>query len=306
MDTSRRVIGQFRGAWEFLSNFYRSPLTWEGIEYPTAEHAFQAGKTTSKADRRRVAAAGSPGEAKGRGRSLSLRPGWDERVRFEVMAAVLRAKFAHSDLHNRLLATGESELVEGNTWHDQVWGNCLCGSPACATPGQNHLGRLLVELRHELINQPQLTSHNTTLEEEVATSTKKNDDLLADLDADTPDGVIDLLGEIDEDDDAEAWRPEPGDGIQGTVLVRKTTTSDYVSDVIPVVVLQTPTGKKFRIIGYHKVLRDEITEIDPQPGDLFGCKYFGKKENKKGTGAYEHYKAAGRKATVTAGTKAPF
>jgi hypothetical protein len=141
----------------------------------------------------------------------------------------------------------------------------------------------------------------------VATSTtKKKDsaDLLAELDTDSGE-VIDLLGEIGEGDDAAAWRPEVGEGIQGTVTARQTTTSDYVSDTIPVVVLDTPQGR-FRIVGYHKVLRDQINEIDPQPGDLFACKYFGKKANKKGTGEYEHYKAAGRKATVVAGQKVPF
>lgn len=145
------VIDQFRGRWAFLSNFHPAPLTWEGIEYPTSEHAFNAGKTEDWARRRWIADAPPPREAKRRGRSVPLRPDWDVRVRFEVMAAVLRAKFGcHPGRVDALLSTGSAVLVEGNTWHDNVWGDCQCGRPACAEPGANHLGRLLMELRAQL------------------------------------------------------------------------------------------------------------------------------------------------------------
>jgi predicted NAD-dependent protein-ADP-ribosyltransferase YbiA (DUF1768 family) len=82
---------------------------------------------------------------------VDLRPGWDETVRFEVMASVLRAKFTcRRERVAALLSTGNAELIEGNRWHDQTWGDCRCGRPACATPGANHLGRLLMELRTDL------------------------------------------------------------------------------------------------------------------------------------------------------------
>jgi ribA/ribD-fused uncharacterized protein len=82
---------------------------------------------------------------------VDLRPGWDETVRFEVMAAVLRAKFGHHPGRvEALLSTGAAVLVEGNTWHDQTWGDCRCGRAACAERGANHLGRLLMELRNQL------------------------------------------------------------------------------------------------------------------------------------------------------------
>lgn len=137
-------IEHFRGRYSFLSNFHPSPLVWESVEYPTAEHAFQAGKTLDPAQRRRVAAARSPGEAKYRGRSVRLRPGWDDWVRFEVMEQVLAAKFADPALRRLLLATGDLRLVETNNWHDVTWGVCSCAGHGW---GDNHLGRLLMELR---------------------------------------------------------------------------------------------------------------------------------------------------------------
>ena len=40
-------IGEFDGKFRFLSNFYPSPIFYDGILYPTVEHAFQAAKTVN-------------------------------------------------------------------------------------------------------------------------------------------------------------------------------------------------------------------------------------------------------------------
>jgi predicted NAD-dependent protein-ADP-ribosyltransferase YbiA (DUF1768 family) len=48
-----------------------------------------------------------------------------------------------------LLATGDEELIEGNTWHDNTWGNCVC-QKCQDIPGRNMLGMLLMELRTEI------------------------------------------------------------------------------------------------------------------------------------------------------------
>lgn len=149
------MIEHFRGRWAFLSNFFPSVLTWEGITYPSGEHAFNAGKTVIRGERIAVANAVSPLIAKRLGRRvITLRPEWDTRHRYDVMAAVLRAKFTCHPLRvEALLSTGDHYLIEGNTWHDQHWGDCNCGLRIkCAAPGQNHLGRMLMELRAELAN----------------------------------------------------------------------------------------------------------------------------------------------------------
>lgn len=59
------------------------------------------------------------------------------------MWEILRAKFKqHPELAAMLIATGDAELVEGNTWGDTFWGRDLATGH-----GENHLGRLLMELR---------------------------------------------------------------------------------------------------------------------------------------------------------------
>ena len=148
------VITGFYGRWAFLSNFYPAALTWEGITYPTAEHAYNAGKTISRAHRYALAEAPTPQKARKLGRDLELRTDWDE-ARYEVMRDVLWAKFAAHPLRAAaLLATGNTVLIEGQSvgdrWHDQHWGDCYCGRRKCATPGANHLGFMLMELRSEL------------------------------------------------------------------------------------------------------------------------------------------------------------
>jgi ribA/ribD-fused uncharacterized protein len=142
-------IDLFRGQWEFLSNFYRAPLIWEGIEYPTSEHAFNAGKTTEPFLREWIASADTPREAKRRGHLVRLRDKWDEQVRYLVMHQVLRAKFkAHPGRAKALLDTGDALLVEGTVWHDTHWGICTCSKHQ--GEGLNHLGDMLMTLRKEL------------------------------------------------------------------------------------------------------------------------------------------------------------
>ena len=70
----------------------------------------------------RPPALATPAEAKAEGRKLKLRDDW-ETAKFVVMEEVVRLKFAtHADLRERLLATGDALLEEGNTWGDRVWG----------------------------------------------------------------------------------------------------------------------------------------------------------------------------------------
>lgn len=137
-------IESFEKEFAFLSNFYHSPIECsDGLTYPTAEHAFQAMKTTNLELRKKIAAARTPGKAKRMGRRLALRPGWDD-MKLEVMYEIVRVKFFSSRiLKIQLLATGNRELVEGNYWHDTFWG-------VCNGQGENHLGKILMRVREEL------------------------------------------------------------------------------------------------------------------------------------------------------------
>ena len=142
------MIVEFDGQYDFLSNFYPSPILYEGIVYPTNEHFFQAMKTLDIETRKAIAAAPTPGAAKRLGRHVQLRPDW-EKIKVDVMRTGLMLKFTDAALAEKLLATGDEELVEGNWWHDQTWGSCFCPDHY-RTPGRNLLGMLLMELRKEL------------------------------------------------------------------------------------------------------------------------------------------------------------
>ena len=142
------MIVEFDGEYEFLSNFYHSPFIHDGIAYPTNEHFFQAMKTIDITERKAIAAAETPGLAKRMGRTVKLRSDW-EKIKVDIMLLGLSLKFKNPDLAAKLIATGDEELVEGNWWHDNTWGNCHC--PQCSrVGGRNLLGMLLMELRKEL------------------------------------------------------------------------------------------------------------------------------------------------------------
>jgi predicted NAD-dependent protein-ADP-ribosyltransferase YbiA (DUF1768 family) len=67
------------------------------------------------------------------------------------MRMVVEAKFApRTRAAAVLLSTGDALLVEGNTWHDQHWGNCRCSRVSCRPPGGNWLGQMLMERRTAL------------------------------------------------------------------------------------------------------------------------------------------------------------
>lgn len=122
-----------------------------GVECASAEHAFQCLKTDDLRARAWVAEAAGPGEAKRRGRRVPLRQHWNVAWRHDAMAWVLARKFADPGRAAALAGTGDAVLVEGNTWHDQVFGDCVCGRPACAEPGCNLLGWGLMRQRAGLV-----------------------------------------------------------------------------------------------------------------------------------------------------------
>lgn len=140
------MISGFNGSYRFLSNFYPSPINFEGRDYPSVEHAYQAAKTEDDALRATIVGL-SAGEAKRAGRGLKLRADWDD-VKLTIMLTLLRKKFRDPMLAAALLQTGDSELEEGNYWHDNFWGNCTC--VRCGPDGENHLGKTLMKVRTEL------------------------------------------------------------------------------------------------------------------------------------------------------------
>lgn len=148
------AIVSFSGkTYGFLSNYYTRPLMMpDSALYASAEHAFQARKAACAHDHDKIQAARTPSMAKKMGRKVAFKDGWHKELRNEVMRAVLAAKFAPgTDLAQKLLATGQRPLVEGNTWDDVYWGVTTKASGGFeAGAGENMLGTMLMETRANL------------------------------------------------------------------------------------------------------------------------------------------------------------
>lgn len=139
------AIREFYGKYHFLDNFFPAPVMWEGILYPTSEHAFQAAKTLDEDLRRTIAQESSPFIAKKMGRAVVLRPDW-ENCKYEIMEEIILAKFLqHPSLAKKLLATGDAHLEEGNHHGDTTWGT-VDGQ------GKNWLGKILMSVREKIQN----------------------------------------------------------------------------------------------------------------------------------------------------------
>ena len=138
--TDTKPITEFRGEHWFLSNFWPCRVFLAPHWYPSVEHAYQAAKTTNWAIRDQIKNADSAAVAKRLGQQIECRKDWPE-IKLDVMADLLWQKFVlDPGLRQRLLETGDRDLIEGNNWNDTYWG-------VCNGVGQNHLGRLQMQLR---------------------------------------------------------------------------------------------------------------------------------------------------------------
>lgn len=137
------MIDAFFGEYRWLSNFHVSPTPYKGVTYSSVEHGYQALKAATRDEHNWVASSPKPKDAKQRGRQIKMRSDW-ESVKLSIMYELVKSKFMNDEeLKEKLLATGDERLVEGNTWGDTFWG-------VCNNSGQNHLGQILMRVRTEL------------------------------------------------------------------------------------------------------------------------------------------------------------
>lgn len=132
-----------------FSNLFKRAIIFEGVEFPTAEHAYQAGKARKQAVREWILSAPTPSLVAMAAHGLytwDIVPNWS-KIKFDRMREVLRAKYTqHEDLRTTLLSTGDARLVE----------SCRTDNPVNRTWGEvngkglNMLGVLLMEIRAEL------------------------------------------------------------------------------------------------------------------------------------------------------------
>lgn len=142
-ETDTEICGFF-GKYRALSNFHLSLFVWNGREWVSGEHAFQASKTHDTTWYDMIHEADSPSSAKKMGRRCPLRHDWEE-VKDNIMYEIVQAKFSQDyDLKQLLLSTGDKRLEETNNWGDTYWGVDL------EKGGKNKLGEILMKVRTEL------------------------------------------------------------------------------------------------------------------------------------------------------------
>ncbi len=86
-----------------------------------------------------------PDEARSKGQVVKPREDW-ENIKLSVMKDIVRAKFSqNSDIAKKLLSTGNANLVAENDWNDTFFGTV-------SGQGQNYLGKILMDVRKELLD----------------------------------------------------------------------------------------------------------------------------------------------------------
>lgn len=138
-------IRSFTDDYAFLSNFY---VESDG---KSVEHYYQAAKTIDSDEYAKILDAPTPGVAKQLGKRVYLKFDWEE-YKVPLMIRLVKLKFEQPELSELLVATGDRLLVEGNMWHDNVWGDCSCRE-CLRIHGSNWLGVILMTLRSSLNNR---------------------------------------------------------------------------------------------------------------------------------------------------------
>lgn len=140
------TINSFSGEYSWLSNMelLEKPIIHEDISYYSVENFYQAMKTTDEITRVSIANV-PPRKSKNFSRKIVLRPDW-EQVKVIIMAYGINEKFNADKLKNKLMNTGDVEIIEGNYWQNKFWGvDSMTGE------GHNVLGKLIMHKRKLLL-----------------------------------------------------------------------------------------------------------------------------------------------------------
>lgn len=138
------MIKEFQGEFRWLSNFTPCHINLDGRDFTSVEHAYMSAKSDSADWKDFCQKEMSAGLVKKRSRYIQLVNNW-ENIKVDIMRECISQKFEHPFLKEKLLATGNVHIQEGNMWNDKFWGVCLK-----TNKGQNILGKLIMEKREQL------------------------------------------------------------------------------------------------------------------------------------------------------------
>lgn len=133
------ILGFF-GEYRWLSNFHTDSVVIGELSFCCSEQAYMWYKTDSLQHKAELMLITSPKDIKAFGRTVPLKPYWNELHRDNAMCSVILHKFMNPVLKTKLLETGDAYLEETNTWNDCYWG-------VCKGVGQNKLGQILMHTR---------------------------------------------------------------------------------------------------------------------------------------------------------------
>ena len=143
-DEEKILFWNNEGDYAFLSNFSIYPLMYEGMLWPTTEHAYQSAKFDNQKIKEEIFNARTPLEAFNIGRTYndSLKKDW-----FEIMEDIVSEKIKqYPIIYNKLIETGDREIIEASPI-DSFWG---WGSDR---KGENNMGKIWMKLRAEILNK---------------------------------------------------------------------------------------------------------------------------------------------------------
>ena len=139
-------IKEFQKEYRWLSNFEPVQILLNGISFPSVEAAYMSAKSDDPEWKAFCTdPANSPGKIKRKIKEITLSGHWDTQ-KVVVMRECIAQKFKKEPFRTKLLQTGSAYIQEGNRWGDKFWGVCLK-----TNSGKNILGKLIMQLREELL-----------------------------------------------------------------------------------------------------------------------------------------------------------
>ena len=132
-----------------FDNFSSFQIEYKGKKYPTSEHAYQSMKFINSdpelAEKIRNAKSAHEAFKMAEANKDKRQEDWDD-IKLDVMKEILLCKLEqHEYVQKKLLQSGNREIVE-DSWRDPYWG---WGENR---DGENHLGKLWMEIREEYSN----------------------------------------------------------------------------------------------------------------------------------------------------------
>jgi ribA/ribD-fused uncharacterized protein len=148
MEKSNEPVFFYEHEFYVFSNFSSFMIEWKGKLWPTSEHAYHSEKFEDEGMKEEIRNSRSAHAALkfAEANKDKRKKNWDD-IKLGVMKEILHAKVEqHPYVMKKLLESGEREIVE-DSWRDDFWG----WGPN--KDGKNHLGKLWMEVRKEVVDK---------------------------------------------------------------------------------------------------------------------------------------------------------